>query len=83
MHPRCGGGKGANQALSIHRLGGRVLFYEKIGDDIFGHYVLDKIKKKGCISHRFVLCTVLFCFILVFFIFLLFLFSKAWLRVWP
>lgn len=30
------GGKGANQAVSVARLGGDVLFITKIGDDIFG-----------------------------------------------
>lgn len=30
------GGKGANQAVAIARLGGSVLFISKIGDDIFG-----------------------------------------------
>ena len=31
------GGKGANQAVAVARLGGRVTFVCKTGSDIFGH----------------------------------------------
>jgi ribokinase len=45
------GGKGANQAVTIARLGGNVTFISKIGDDIFGKntikgYKNDKIDTK-------------------------------------
>lgn len=41
------GGKGANQAIAAIRLGGEVTFITKIGDDMFGHESLKKIKKEG------------------------------------
>ena len=34
------GGKGANQAVTIARLGGEVIFISKVGKDYFGDYVL-------------------------------------------
>jgi len=41
------GGKGANQAVAIARLGGGVSFISKIGDDFFGDYVLKEIEEAG------------------------------------
>lgn len=35
------GGKGSNQIVAAHKLGTSVMFYTKVGDDIFGEYALD------------------------------------------
>ena len=39
------GGKGCNQAIAISRLGGKVNFISKLGDDEYGKLALDKLKK--------------------------------------
>jgi ribokinase len=41
------GGKGANQAVAAARLGGKVLFIAKTGDDIFGKQAIELLKKEG------------------------------------
>lgn len=41
------GGKGANQAVAASRLGGRVSFITKIGNDIFGKQALQQFRKEG------------------------------------
>lgn len=41
------GGKGANQAVAIARLGGNVTFICKIGKDIFGQEFYKQFKKEG------------------------------------
>lgn len=41
------GGKGANQALSAHRLGGNVLFITSLGNDDNGNNTLSYFKKEG------------------------------------
>lgn len=41
------GGKGANQALSAHRLGGKVLFITSLGDDVNGDNTLNYFKEEG------------------------------------
>lgn len=41
------GGKGANQAVASARLGGRVTFVGKIGDDIFGKQAVQQLKDEG------------------------------------
>ncbi len=41
------GGKGANQAVAAARLGGRVCFICKTGDDIFGRQSLKQFKEEG------------------------------------
>lgn len=41
------GGKGANQAIAVQRLGGNVIFVAKLGDDILGRQSLDYFKKEG------------------------------------
>jgi ribokinase len=41
------GGKGANQAVSIARLGGQVLFICKTGNDVFGHQSQQLFEKEG------------------------------------
>ena len=58
-HPRLGetvkgkdfsyipGGKGSNQAISAHRLGGDVLMIGKVGQDAFGRTLLQFFKNEG------------------------------------
>lgn len=41
------GGKGANQAISAARLGGRVSFISKTGRDLFGKQALARFRKEG------------------------------------
>src|SRR5580704_790452 len=41
------GGKGANQAVAAARLGGKVSFICKTGDDIFGRQSLQQFKEEG------------------------------------
>lgn len=41
------GGKGANQAIAVQRLGGNMIFVAKLGDDILGRQSLDYFKKEG------------------------------------
>lgn len=41
------GGKGANQAVAAARLGGRVTFVGKIGDDIFGKQAVQQLEDEG------------------------------------
>jgi ribokinase len=41
------GGKGANQAVAVSRLGGNVVFVSKIGNDIFGKQTLDNLRKEN------------------------------------
>jgi ribokinase len=39
------GGKGANQAVAVRRLGGDVRFVAKTGDDIFGNRVIEQYRR--------------------------------------
>jgi ribokinase len=39
------GGKGCNQAIAISRLGGKVNFISKIGDDGYGKLAINSLKK--------------------------------------
>ena len=39
------GGKGCNQAIAISRLGGKVNFISKLGDDDYGKLAMNKLKK--------------------------------------
>ena len=39
------GGKGCNQAIAISRLGGKVNFISKLGDDDYGKLAINKLKK--------------------------------------
>jgi ribokinase len=41
------GGKGANQAVAIGRLGGEVVFVGKVGDDANGQALLDSLRTSG------------------------------------
>ena len=41
------GGKGANQAVAASRLGGKVTFVAKIGNDLFGNQTTKILKKEG------------------------------------
>ena len=44
------GGKGANQAVAAARLGGKVTFIAKVGNDIFGEQALQQFKTEGIIT---------------------------------
>jgi len=50
------GGKGANQAVAAAKLGARVFFIAKLGDDIFGSQSLNNFEKEG-VNTRYVLQT--------------------------
>jgi ribokinase len=39
------GGKGCNQAIAISKLGGKVNFISKLGDDEYGKLAIDRLKK--------------------------------------
>ena len=39
------GGKGCNQAIAISRLGGKVSFISKLGDDEYGKLAIKNLKK--------------------------------------
>ena len=41
------GGKGCNQAIAISRLGGKVNFISKLGNDDYGRLAIDKLKKNN------------------------------------
>ncbi|MDE5594334.1 MAG: ribokinase, partial [Muribaculaceae bacterium] len=41
------GGKGANQAVAVARLGGDVAFIGKVGDDIFGRQTREQLAGEG------------------------------------
>ena len=41
------GGKGANQAVTVARLGGKVKFITKIGNDVFGHQSIQLFDEEG------------------------------------
>ena len=41
------GGKGANQAVAAARLGGKVTFVTKVGNDIFGKQTINGLKKEN------------------------------------
>ena len=41
------GGKGANQAVAAARLGGKVSFISRVGDDIFGEETFHHLQKEG------------------------------------
>lgn len=43
----CAGGKGANQAVTVARLGGRVYFVAKLGRDVFGQQSRKAFEKDG------------------------------------
>ena len=45
------GGKGANQAIAAHRLGGDVRFITSLGNDSNGLNTLEYFKQKGLIHH--------------------------------
>lgn len=41
------GGKGANQAVAIARLGGHAIFICKVGDDMFGNNTINMLREEG------------------------------------
>lgn len=48
------GGKGANQAVAAARLGGRVVFLARVGDDDFGRASLEAYRKEGIDTRRLI-----------------------------
>jgi ribokinase len=44
------GGKGANQSIAIARMGGKVLFITKMGNDLFGRQSLELYKWEGIVT---------------------------------
>ncbi len=40
------GGKGANQAAAIAKLGAHAILVARLGDDVFGHQSLENFKKR-------------------------------------
>ena len=44
---RIAGGKGANQAVAIGKLGGDVSFLGKVGQDLFGDLLLEAMEESG------------------------------------
>ena len=50
------GGKGANQAVAIARLGAHAIFVARLGDDVFGHKSLENFQKER-VDTRFVTLT--------------------------
>ncbi len=47
------GGKGANQAVTVHRLGADLTFIAKVGNDVFGRQSLEQFQQAG-IDTRFI-----------------------------
>lgn len=41
------GGKGANQAVAVHKLGGNLIFVSKVGGDVFGQQTLARFENMG------------------------------------
>ncbi len=41
------GGKGANQAVAVSRLGGQVAFVARVGNDGFGHQAIELLRQEG------------------------------------
>lgn len=41
------GGKGANQAVAVSRLGGNLTFITKVGNDVFGHQTIQHLASLG------------------------------------
>ena len=50
------GGKGANQAVAIAKLGAHAIFVARLGDDLFGQKSLENFKKEH-VDTRFVTLT--------------------------
>lgn len=50
------GGKGANQAVAIAKLGAHAIFVARLGDDVFGHTSLENFQKEH-VDTRFVTLT--------------------------
>jgi len=50
------GGKGANQAVAIAKLGAHAILVARLGDDVFGHKSLENFKKEN-VDTRFVTLT--------------------------
>ena len=50
------GGKGANQAVAIAKLGAHAIFVARLGDDLFGHKSLENFQKEK-VDTRYVMLT--------------------------
>ncbi len=50
------GGKGANQAVAVARLGGQACFVARLGDDVFGRKSLESFRREG-VDTRYVTLT--------------------------
>ncbi|MGE5222291.1 MAG: PfkB family carbohydrate kinase, partial [Omnitrophica WOR_2 bacterium] len=46
------GGKGANQAVAAARLGGKVAMVGRVGDDEFGHSLLENLQRDQIDTER-------------------------------
>ena len=46
------GGKGANQAVAVARLGGRAIMVGRVGNDIFGAQLVEALTRSGVDSPR-------------------------------
>ena len=51
------GGKGCNQAIAISRLGGKVNFISKLGNDEYGKLAIDKLKKDNIDTSNIIIST--------------------------
>ena len=51
------GGKGCNQAIAISRLGGKVNFISKLGNDEYGKLAIDKLKKDNIDTSSIIIST--------------------------
>lgn len=50
------GGKGANQAVTVYRLGADLTFIAKVGNDVFGKQTLDLFHKEGLNTEYISVC---------------------------
>ncbi len=50
------GGKGANQAVAVKRLGGKLIFMSKLGSDLFAKQTISNLEKEG-INTNYIITT--------------------------
>nr|WP_113865319.1 aminoimidazole riboside kinase [Brenneria salicis]NMN93083.1 fructokinase [Brenneria salicis ATCC 15712 = DSM 30166]RBP65163.1 fructokinase [Brenneria salicis ATCC 15712 = DSM 30166]RLM31669.1 aminoimidazole riboside kinase [Brenneria salicis ATCC 15712 = DSM 30166] len=51
---KCPGGAPANVAVGIARLGGASAFIGRVGDDVFGHFLQDVLRREGVDTHHMI-----------------------------